>query len=270
MNKVIMITSLALGFMAISTDAFADSQSPFNSLNNQIGIAAIGTLFNYQEHINPGPSDIESGWMPGFDLHLRGTSQRLYGSFNFAYNQGDISYQGALMNGTPLDGTDSATTMRILGKAGYLFPVSSNMMFIPYIAGGWQQWKRHLLGPSGYKEKYSASLAGLGAKFQYAVNSKLALEANMNVLAILMGGMSPTGLPQTEGNNAQFKTTAQENISLDANYSILSNVSVFGGIKFTHFNYSGGSLQASYPYYAFEPSSSTNQFSLNLGLAYSF
>lgn len=270
MKKSLLVSFTAISMLGWATNALAAENAAINSVNNQVGIAFAETLMNYQEHINPGPSDTESGWMPGLHFHVRGTSQRLYGSVNFSYNTGDINYYGALQDGTPYNGTDSATTMRLLGKAGYMFPIASNIVLTPYIAGGWQHWNRHLLGSSGYTENYSASLVGLGAKLQYAYDPRLVLSLNVNALAILMGGMSPSGLATVEGNNAQFKPSGEEDISIGADYAVFNDIHLFGNIDFTHFNYTGGSLQASYPEYAFEPSSSTNMFGLNLGVAYSF
>lgn len=270
MKRSLVVSFTVASVLVWATNALASDSSAIDSVNNQIGIAVSGTLMNYQEHIDPGPSDIESGWMPGLKLHARGTAQRLYGSVNFAYNKGNIRYEGALQDGTPYDGTDSATTMRLLGKVGYLFPISSNIVLTPYLAGGWQHWNRHLLGANGYTEDYSASLVGLGAKLQYALDPKLVLGLNINTLAVLLGGMSPSGMPLTYGNNAQFKASGEEDVSVGADYEVLKDIHLFGNIDFTHFNYTGGSLQAAYPYVAYEPSSSTNMFGLNLGIAYSF
>ena len=70
-NKISIATLAAAGLVFCSTSAFADGapfvdQNPIVVANNEVGIAATGTLMNYQEHITEVPSDIESGWMPGF------------------------------------------------------------------------------------------------------------------------------------------------------------------------------------------------------------
>ncbi|MHB8237047.1 MAG: hypothetical protein ACYDDD_06240 [Acidithiobacillus ferrivorans] len=70
-NKMAISTLTAAGLVFCSTSAFADGapfvdQNPIIAVNNEVGIAATGTLMNYQEHITAVPSDIESGWMPGF------------------------------------------------------------------------------------------------------------------------------------------------------------------------------------------------------------
>ena len=70
-NKISIATLAAAGLVFCSTSAFADGahfvdQNPIVVANNEVGIATTGTLMNYQEHITEVPSDIESGWMPGF------------------------------------------------------------------------------------------------------------------------------------------------------------------------------------------------------------
>ncbi|MBU2731697.1 hypothetical protein [Acidithiobacillus ferridurans] len=267
--------------LAVAPAAMAQRMTELNpilSANNEIGLAATGTLMNYQERL-PSPSDIESGWMPGFAAKytLMGdyfsSLPNLYFAVNYQFNSGDIAYHGALQNTTPLEGTDSATTNWVLARLGMGLPLAQSWMFTPYMAGGYQNWNRNLQGPYGYTEKYSAGLVGVGLMLQYAPTAQLVLSANAQGLAVIGGGMTPSGTPlQDRLGTASFGSSGQERISLDADYRLNSRWHVYGGLNFTHFNYTGGALNS--PLAQFldytEPPSSTNLFGMQLGVAYGF
>lgn len=278
-EEVLMPHSMKLKVLAFfissicSVSALAsDGNNPIVSANNEAGIAAVGTLMNYQEHITPGPSDIESGWMPGFEVkyslmgnYFSSLPSNMYFAVHYQFNSGDISYQGAFQNGTPYDGTDSATTNRVIARIGKGFQLTNSMMLTPYIAGGYQDWNRHLLGPHGYTEDYSSGLIGAGAMFQYAATQRLVLTVNADGLAMVGGGMTPH-LSGVNLGNASFGTSGQEKIAADADYRISGPWHLYGGLSYTHFNYTGGALN----FGASEPLSSTNLFSMDAGIGYHF
>lgn len=244
------------------------SENAIRAINNSVSLAVTGTLMNYQEHINPGPSDTESGWMPGFRVAGSYMGQdHVYLHLSYQYSHNGIHYDGAnLETHAPVYTTDHATTQRFLAKVGYGFWFGPNMAVTPYVAAGYQSWHRNLQIPVGQEvEDYSTTLAGVGALFQYHAMPRLILSADAEMLAVTGGGMTPhiTGLDLP---SAHFKTSGEESLALDANYRISGPWSAFGGMSFTHFNYTGGGMGADY----MEPSSSTNQFGLDAGVRYAF
>ena len=276
MRKQLLIAVLsALAVAGVSTVAMADTVNPILAANNEVGVAATGTLTNYQEHVPAqyGPSDTETGWTPGFALKGSYMGDFLgvpnaYAEVKYGYSTGDIAYKGAVGNSygyVPYGGTDSMATNRIMARIGVGFNLASGMMVTPYVAGGYQGWNRALQGPYGYTEDYSAGLVGMGAKFQYAMSSRLVMGANAEFLAVVGGGMTPHLYGGALGS-AQFGVTGEEVLGLDADYRLVGPVHVYSGLDYTHFTYTGGALN----FGAFEPSSSTNQFGVNMGVAYQF
>lgn len=265
---------------ALAGDVYQSPQNPIVAANNEVGLAAVGTLMNYQEHITPGPSDIESGWMPGFSVkyslmgdYFKSMPSNLYFAVNYQFNSGNISYQGALQDGQPYDGTDSATTNRVLARLGKGFTLNSTMMLTPYIAGGYQDWNRQLLGPHGYTEDYHSSLVGAGLMFQYAITPRLVSGVNIEGLAMIGGGIKVHESPIVEellGTTANFGTSGQEKISADIDYRVYQNWHLYGGLSYTHFNYTGGDIVGGLINASSEPLSSTNLFNMEAGLAYQF
>ena len=278
---IILITSLTLPGVALANGMA--TQDPILRANNEIGLAVTGTLMNYQEHITQfnGQTDIESGWMPGFQVKYSlmvdyfSSLPNLYFAVNYDYSNGNLHYQGFLLSpGTPpSQTTDSAVTNRVVGRLGMGFPLAQSWMLTPYLAGGYQNWDRNLQGTHGGTEKYSAGLVGAGLMLQYAPIQQLVLSANAQGLAVIGGGMTPSGTPlQDRLGTASFGSSGQERISLDADYRLNSSWHVYGGLNFTHFNYTGGALNS--PLAQFldytEPPSSTNLFGMQLGVAYGF
>ncbi|WP_308389856.1 hypothetical protein [Acidithiobacillus sp. AMEEHan] len=271
-QKLAVAAAVGLAVCSFSAIAFASgAESSIVAANNEVGIAAVGTLMNYQENL-PSPSDTESGWMPGFEFkyslmgnYFSSLPSNIYFAVNYQFNSGGIHYDGAnLATHKPVQTTDDATTNRVLARIGKGFTIARSVMLTPYIAGGYQDWNRHLSAIE--TEDYSSGLVGAGALFQYAATSDLVLSANLEGLAMVGAGMTPhlAGLPDL--GSASFKTSGQEKIGVDADYKISGPWHIYGGLSFTHFNYTGGELK----YGFFEPSSQTNLFSMDAGIGYQF
>lgn len=261
----------ALGFD--NNSASSNDISPaIMAVDNSIALGFNEDLMNYQENINPGPSDTESGWMPGFKIagSYLGEYSHVYVGLSYQYNKGNIHYLGASLDtGAPVQTTDRATTQRLMAKVGYAFTPMRDVTVIPYVAGGFQNWNRNLKIAYGTEiENYNAGLVGAGALIQYQAMPRLVLSADTEILAVVGGTMHPnfSGL---DFGNAKFETSGEEKIGLSANYQLTGPWSVYGGLDFTHYNYTGGILSNT-DGEAYEPSSSTNQFGINAGVRYSF
>jgi len=270
--KPTVVATLALVGLGAAGLASA-ATSPLISANNEVGVAVTGTNTNYLENITPGPSDSETGFTPGFALkgsylgNIAGLSD-VYAQVKYQRTMGDLSYKGAVGN-TPEDGTDSMNMNRVTARLGMAFPVADDMLVIPYLTGGYQNWNRSLQGPYGYNEFYSAGLVGAGAKFEYAMSPRMVFGARAEMLAVVDGGMTPSdvpGIPNGVLGSASFDTTGEEVVGVDADYRIAGPVHLYGGLDYTHFDYSGGALNGGFA----EPSSQTNQFGVDLGVAYGF
>lgn len=264
------IAALLAGFSGV---AFANTA--IMNANNEMGIAATGTLMNYQEHVTPGPADTESGWMPGFGVkyslmqNIMGVNNA-YVAIHFNRSSGGINYKGALQTAhgdIPTKTTDDATIYDVTGRVGMGMSLSSNMMLTPFVVGGYQHWNRNPQGPGAYTEDYGAGLVGLGAKFQYAPTANLVISATPEFMAVV-GGSAQPHIPGI--SSAKFGTSGEEKLSVGADYRISGHVHLYGGLSYTHFNYTGGPLFADGQHIGYEPLSSTNLFGMQLGVAYNF
>lgn len=268
-------SAIAVSLLIAGASAFsvASANSAIQKADNGIAIGVSGTLTNYQEAIPFIPSDIESGWQPGIHLGVNGLHNlsglsHVYTHIGYDYSGGSIAYMGSYQNGTPVDTTDNAMFQRVMARIGKGFNVRTfgrDSLLTPYLAGGFQDWNRSLQGPGGYTENYSAKLIGGGVMFQTACTHRLVSTANVEVLAIMGGSMTPSGLPVDYGT-ASFNTSGEEKISVGARYRIAGPWQLFAGMSLEHYSYTGGALL----YGAHEPPSETNQFSVDSGIEYSF
>ncbi len=296
MQKTALLSALAALGLCFSASAFA-SDTPIIAANNEVGIAATGNLINYQEHTPaPTPGDTESGWNPGFAVKYS-LMQNLLGIHNayvaihFGWDKGDINYHGAVQKVgaggiayAPYQGTDNATMYRVMARVGEGFGLGNGMMITPYVFGGYQHWNRHLLGPAGYTEDYHAGVVGLGAMFQDAVTNRLVLTLTPEFGAVVGGGLSTNAFDSygIQTQPVSFGTTGEEKISLNADYALSGKYGygagmgwhLYGGLSYTHYNYTGGQLNGSYKgetlNIGYEPLSSSDLFQIDAGVAYSF
>lgn len=125
---------------------------------------------------------------------------------------------------------------RILAKFGIGIPWQSSVVVPPYLAGGYQDWQRNLLGTGGYDETYSAGLVGAGLLLQIAPTPRWVLGLDAELLAVVDGENSSTGLMPYPVPIA-FSTSGEEKIGLQANYHLRGPSHFFAGTAFTHFNY---------------------------------
>ncbi len=250
--------------------------------DNEVGIAAVGTLQNYQEAL-PSPSDTESGWMPGFRFELSGinpvlpsSASLVYFSVRYQYNSGNLNYQGfSLATHQPVSTTDAATLQQVSVRIGKGFQLGSRGLLIPYFQYRFQDWERSLQNAIGQREHYESNSAGVGLLGQWTPAHRWVLTGDLawadgfsGTVHGTHGILSPV-LPLHPGSTLQA--------GLTADYRFQGPWHLFAGLKFVHYSYAG-----SPPFYGYvpsahalagplrEPGSQTNLFSALFGVAYHF
>jgi len=241
---------------------------------------------DYHENLNPG--DDEHGITGGFGLgasiltpeHGLFSNSDLYAALSYALSAGNLRYDGHEVylptdTVTPLDSTDRAVFQRIEGRLGLGFPLIGGAEVIPFLAGGYQAWNRNigLPGDIGTDEFYSSVLLGGGVKLDVPVTSALVLSATGEGLALIAGNIDNDEFGLNEGLGG----SAEEVLTLGADYDINGRFHGFVNADVDHFNYGGNKPQpqkaiAEGPYYFTfpEPVSSTTQIGVNVGVSYSF
>lgn len=298
-TKAAAAIAVGLATCSFSLTSFASgTESSIVAANNEIGIAATGSLLNYQEHL-PSPSDTVTGLTPGFAVIASGMNSKiisnLYIGLEYQYNNGSTTYHGALLAVPPKPITDSApsVTQQLTVRVGKGFSIGSNLMVTPYVAYRWYHWNR---SSGDNQEIYTQNSFGLGTMAQYSVNSRTVISAN---IAWLYGigssmhkpgpGIAGTGYPDfivysPPGQNFKLGNRATIKVGLKADYALTPAWHIFGTVSYLHTNFTESPYNQAYLVDTstgksvplpiedgfLEPGSSTNLFDFGVGIAYSF
>ena len=242
--------------------------------NLNISLSALHT--QYHENARPGSGDDENGFSGGGGV---GASvllpepglfrdAALYTAISLNLSAGNLRYGGHyLATGLPAEATDRAVFLRAEGRLGMGFALRQGVELIPFLAGGYQSWNRNidLRGQIGTDEQYTAGLLGAGMRLDVPVTQRLVLSGTAEMLALFAGHIVANGV----GFNHGLGGSAEERFALGGNYAIQGPLHGFITLDWEHFNYAGSKPTLSSGGF-YEPLSTTTQFGVNLGAAYSF
>ena len=243
-----------------------------SAAENSVQLGLTAGYGGYEENVFP--QDTESGALLGFRAGISALSPSglsgvglpdLYTDIGYNFSAGFLNYKGNLQNpqNTPYDTNDNAYYNTAIIRLGLGAPVNERTEVIPYLAGGYQNWYRNVGGSSGYSEFYQSGLIGGGLKLDLATSPVLVLSASAEGLAVIGGGIS---VP-SQNFSGSFGTSAEERVSLDADYRLNNSWHAFAGLGLTHFEYTGTKPDISGTY---EPLSTTLQVNSLFGVAYGF
>jgi len=258
--------------LSMATVAEAEAATPpIAAAETQLRLGLSAGYGNYEENLFP--QDTESGALVGFTAGasalvpsgMGGALPDLYTDLGYDFSAGFLNYNGNLQapGYPPYQASDNAYYNTAIVRLGLGAPLSNGMEVIPYIAGGYQNWYRNIGGAGGYSEFYQAGLAGGGIKLDVATSPGFVLSASAEGLAVIGGGVS---VP-SQNFSADFGNSAEERVSLDADYRLSNAWHAFAGLGVTHYEYSGSKPGASGIY---EPLSTTLQINSLFGIAYGF
>lgn len=228
-----------------------------------------------------GPPDSESGFTPGFSvggsvlLPSAFTNIDLYTALAYQFHAGNLTYTGHyLISGEPVTATDNAVFNNINARFGLGFPLAGGALeAIPYITMGYQAWNRNINNPGviGTDEFYSAGMAGGGMKLDVPVTGTIVVSGTADMVGMFGVHLSADSL----GTGFSLGNSAQQRVSLGVDDALSGPLHVFANAGWTHFNYAGSKPSPSTYIPAlggeiFEPLSTTNQVTVNLGVSYSF
>jgi hypothetical protein len=209
--------------------------------------------------VSAGVSSLMPYALPGFDF------PDLYADAGYDFSAGLMKDRGDPLNraATPYQARDDAYYNTAVVRLGAGAPVGGGQEVIPYVAGGYQNWYRNVGGPAGFGEFYRAEMIGGGLKVDFAGSPSLVVQAAAEAFAVIGGGVTVPA----ERYDGSFGPSAEERISLDADYRLTPTWHAFAGLGFVHYEYSGSKPDDSG---RFEPLSTTLQVNSMFGIAYGF
>jgi hypothetical protein len=285
-----------------TSDAPKDNayKQAIESADNQIGFHIELANSNYQEKITPGPSDTESGLIPGYGLSAKGLFDvgpvhNIFVDVTGNYRNGYVSYQTGGYGFSASHYSDLGVEAKI-GKGFFLD--NSRVLLTPYLFGGYRNWNRQVLGGISPEEDYHNFYVGIGGMAQYAATRRLVLSVNAGVGEVLGAGMDANtqniasevdafpyygNVPSDVHYGLGSRPFYQAGIGAD--YRITKHLHLTLAADYEHFGYGASSVHTftyNNPWSAFfggpatqsfglsEPSSTTGEFVVDAGLGYSF
>lgn len=253
--------------------ALAGSDNAILNANNSVSIGFNYANNNYSEDL-PSPSDVENGWTPGFHVGASFDTEffgikGIYGALGYTYNNGKVTY--AEGNHSEKAGHEDNNVHLRLGKTIFF---SNAAAITPYIMGGYRWWHRSVPHGVADPENYSNAYIGGGAMFQYAVTKNLTLSAHGGIGEVIFASLNAKTNPYYIEH---YNSPAEQNFSLSdrpyytaglkATYINSKNLGLYADVDYRDFMYGASGFNSA----GFEePSSQTSQFSIGVGLMYSF
>jgi len=213
--------------------------------------------------------DRELGTIPGASVDIGYLASPLTGVTNlylggsFQYNDGNVSYHGTSISGVYR--INSTTGTRIdngfveVGKGFYIG--SQDFMLVPTLFWGQRDWRRTL--PS-YWEDYRTERLGAAVRGALGLTDRLTLTGRAGVAATLYPDMQASievpGLKFRQGGDPVYEAEA----GLD--YLVVGNWHVRSTADISAFDYGQSNANDGFE----EPSSSTVDISVKVGIGYSF
>ncbi|MDR3520421.1 MAG: hypothetical protein P4L54_02280 [Acidocella sp.] len=194
-----------------------------------------------------------------------GGSRLGFGAYSDAYADVEYDFSAGFMGGhnqaVPVHGADTYNT--VIVRLGLGVPLLGEAEIIPYVAGGYQTWN-HVGGATQfYGANYQAGLIGGGLRLDLAAGPAFVVSASVEGLAVIGGSVT---VPSENASGA-LGTSAQERVSLDADYRLNSAWHAFAGLGLTHYSFTGAQ-PGGFGYQL--PESGSLQVSSTFGVAYGF
>jgi hypothetical protein len=274
--KSLFISNLVIAlFLFCSTPSMAENSVPVeNPSTIKLGLTYF--YYNYKEDLVMPAKSTEYGWLPGVYLdYTFKKKSSIYAKVFLSYAAADITYDGATLSGTPVKFTnESARMLKFEANIGYAIPLGKDILLIPYLGYGHQDWQRgdpnYIDGAFIYQEFYEWNYIPVGIKADYNITEKLNIAASVAANFMFYGTVTsyfskiPSGYPDmnfTLGNRIGFYT------EIPVSYKFTNHIGISVTPWYEYRSFAASNVN-SYGFY--EPSSTANEYGVNVGVLFSF
>lgn len=285
MNSRQVSVVLAVAAIIFFAHAHASAQGTAMDASPSPFFVEMGARFfytDYEEDLDSPQKSTNSGWLPGMYLGFgyrkdNGLYLRLFGS----YATGDLAYDGSDQGGTAIYfSNDPQKFYRLEADVGYAFQAGPKTLILPYTGYGYRYWKRGEANPfiGNYREEYDWHYLPVGIRIEHEFDARWRIGIAAAVNIMFMGRMKASLSELDSGyNDPAFNLGDRIGscVSVPIRYAFAKNWSVTGTPWYEHTPIGASNLElltyrGTAKSLVMEPSSRTNQYGFDLGVACSF
>lgn len=261
----------------------SESQQTF--ANHNIEFSLMYHYFDYKEDLPAPKKSTETGWLPGIYLGWDYNKKNdVFSKIFLEFSYANVEYDGTDQTGTiPIKFSDDNHQFLFRGEwnIGYNFALTKDVSIKPYTGYGYRYWSRGEAvvksGVSSYNEKYYWHYIPVGISAEFNISDRLVVEPNIGLRFMFYGRMTAYFSELNSGNDdPEFTLGNKMGWYAEIPFRYRFSPSWSGVVK-PWYEYSeiGQSDNVGYTYngsrhVAYEPSSRTYQYGLNVGLVFSY
>jgi Autotransporter beta-domain len=268
---------------SLSSDKITQAQNYIPKYN--LEFALMYWKLDYKEDIPAPRRSTENGWLPGVYMGITYNSKNdFYSKIFVEFSYSDVEFDGTTQSGTPVKFSSDNNQFFFRGEfdVGYNFAVARNISIKPYTGYGYRHWERGQASVTAtyvsYKEKYYWHYIPVGVAADINFGNRVVIEPNVGLRIMFYGKMiayfselDPTSNdPEFKlGNKIGYYAELPVRYKFSQNWSLVVKpwyeYSEFGESDTVDLTTNGVVTGAAY-----EPSSRTHLYGVNLGFVYSF
>jgi hypothetical protein len=256
-----------------------EAKKPF--LNQSFELSFMYHYFDYQEDLPAPHKSTETGWLPGIYAGWKYDKQNaVYSKIFLEYSFGNLTYDGTTTDGTPVTSShnNNQSLFRIEFDIGYNIAVSKRISLKPYVGYGYRHWSRGEAYTtstySSYNETYYWHYFPVGITADFNIGDKLVIQPNAGLRIMFSGNMSANLSELDPGyNDPKFKlgnkTGWYAEIPVTYKFSQAWAIVMKPWYEYSEIGQSDTVPLTYYGTvygYAYEPSSKTKQYGVNVGI----
>jgi hypothetical protein len=266
-----------------SDEKTTDTRKNLPNYNFEFGL--MYWRLDYKEDLPAPKKSTENGWLPGVYLGFSYNKKNdFYSKIFFELSFGDVEFDGTTTAGTPIRFSTDNHQSFFRGElnAGYNFAVTGNISIKPYTGYGYRQWERGQATVTAtytsYKEKYYWHYIPVGVAADINCGKKVVIEPNVGLRIMFYGKMTAYFSElDPASNDPEFKLGNRigyyAEVPLRYKFTEFWSVIIKPWYEYSEIGQSdtvdlttNGVVTGA----AYEPSSRTHLYGVNLGVVYSY
>ncbi len=265
-----VLVTAALAFPRLAQAAGDSLTSPPVRLFSYAEAGLMFYHFGYKEDIPAPYKSTENGWLPGLGVALvrleKGPS--LFTRFAGEFTGAHTTYDGTTQSGIPVTGGTKNKFWNTEGSVGLTLPALHSTSLTVYAGLGYRYWERGLGGMAPYRERYTWKYVPAGLRWDSRSKGRWGCGVDF-ATRFMFGGMIRIYFTDIYSTLSDFDLTLGNRpgwkLQAPVRYRYLTFTPWYEHSAIGQSNTDSLRFQGTVIGWAYEPSSVTRQYGLNVG-----